>query len=241
MSEGDEHRSPGLTPRTRKGSRWCLWPIIGLCLVAFGALAISSLRVRPEVASAAAPEQTRDSSRRMPRVLVTRDSRSSPISCRPRAVARFLDSFFIEVNRYRRVRLRKLFHESFEWFSLVDAFERFRTSNRTDLLAYFAKRHTQRERWRLRLVDIGRDPAGVGVHFVMQRTALDLPTGLGGAFRIAEGKGGITCPGKSTILVWSMGMDYAPGQRIPSTVAWSCPRPASWSKLNGPIIACVRA
>jgi hypothetical protein len=74
----------------------------------------------------------------------------------------------------------------------------------------------------------GVRPGAAAIHFVIQRTATDLPPGLGGNLRIAEGKAEFYCR-TQRIYVWSMGMEMASGLDVPPHVGWSCPKPADWS------------
>jgi hypothetical protein len=80
---------------------------------------------------------------------------------------------------------------------------------------------------------------GAAIHFVIQRTATDVPQGLGGNLRIAEGKAELYCL-TQRIYVWSMGMDMAPGLDVPPHVGWSCPKPADWSIQSRAAFGCTR-
>jgi hypothetical protein len=182
--------------------------------------------------------------RHAPPILVTRDSTRSGNRCGPRAVATALVSFASAFNRTDIVALRRMVPETFQWFTVTEWFSTtdvkyFRAFARAPLLRYIRSRHAAQEHWRLRLIGVGPSPGHVGFYFVLQRTAADLPQGLGGNFRLAEGKGEMTCPGHR-IYVWSMVMNNAPGEDVPPQVLLSCPHPQSWSVLNGPIIACTR-
>jgi hypothetical protein len=210
-----------------------------------GVVAIAAIGLYLGASGAGKGSNTSTHRHAAPPILVTRDSTPKGSPCSPRAVATALVSFASAFNRADVVALRRIVPKTFQWFSVTEWFSAtdsnlFRVSARAPLLRYIRSRHAVQEHWRLRLIDVGRSSGGVGFYFVLQRTAADLPQGLGGNFRLAEGKGEMTCPGHR-IYVWSMAMNDAPGEDVPPQVLLSCPHPQSWSVVNGPIIACTRA
>jgi hypothetical protein len=193
-------------------------------------------------------------------VLVTRDSVSLPTGCSPREVASFFDLFLDAFNRGDMQALDEIWTSEdspgrpvgspgreFIWYSVTEGGS-IRTGpwrdrsvyDRPELLAYFAERHRQNERMSLVAVRVVRARASwaAGIHFVVRRSADDLPPGLGGRQRIAGGKGQIDCE-RHRIQLWTMFMNMAePGRDYPpSGAAVPCPRPAGWSPAN-PVVVC---
>lgn len=75
-----------------------------------------------------------------------------------------------------------------------------------DLAAYLPRRYTQRERLRLRSLEVS-GWRGDQAQFVLtlNRTAADLGPELGGSEHLAVGKGAFDCE-QQTFVVWSMAM-----------------------------------
>lgn len=194
-------------------------------------------------------------------IIVTRDNSAFPPSCRPHEVARFLIGFFDAVNRGDQNQLPTFFRSDFDFFAVAEGDPRnggrgfffydpqnsslrffegppqaVQVRSRDDLLPYFVERHKQGERLRLVTVDLAyeaqRDLAQIA--FVVVRYADDLPTGLGGPDRIAEGKGAISCKNQ-TIVAWNMSMNEKPL----GPLRLSCPEPPNGTPLNT-VVACSR-
>lgn len=182
----------------------------------------------------------------VPQVVVTRDNERSPTGCSPREVAEVLLRFFDAFNRGDQQGLTRFFDPEFEWYSVTaassgnDRGSHFVTANRDALLAYFARRHEQHERLRLRALRVSGASwhGGVDFNYVLWRDAEDLAPELGGAERIAEGKGAIGCPGQK-IFVWSMAMNHiAPGQEQEylDSVRPGCPEPPAGTPPTAVIV-----
>jgi hypothetical protein len=216
------------------------------------ALVVSAVAVAAGVSVASPPVATD--------VLVTRDSLSLPTGCSPREVAGFLDVFLDAFNRGDMQALDEIWTSEdspgrpvgstgreFIWYSVTEGgsiragpWRDRSVYDRPELLGYFAERHRQNERMSLVAVRVVRARASwaAGIHFVVRRSADDLPPGLGGRQRIAGGKGQVDCE-RHRLQLWTMFMNKAEAGRDypPSGAGLPCPRPAGWSPAD-PIVVC---
>jgi hypothetical protein len=124
------------------------------------------------------------------------------------------------------------------WYSVTEGNPKeggrhFVTSERRELVRYFAVRHRQHERLWLREVTVGYDNGLGQIEYTLTRRAADLRR-LGVATSRAEGKGAIDCE-RRKIVVWSMGMPI--GHERNRHRARLCPRPAAAKRVS---VACVR-
>jgi hypothetical protein len=180
-------------------------------------------------------------------LIVTRETPGYlPAACSVRGIGATLDRFFAAFNRGRKSLVSRFVAPaaSFKWYSSTEGTQPRRhyvTRSRSEFLRYVVRRHGHHERLRLVMVDAssGAYPGAAAIHFVIQRTATDLPPGLGGTLRIAEGKAELYCR-TQRIYVWSMGMDMASGLDVPPYVAWSCPTPDGWSTQSRAAFGCTR-
>lgn len=165
-------------------------PLLGLGLVLIGLLAVASCQLSPSTDSQ--------------KVVVTRDDQRLPKGCRPAEVANFVLRFLDTFNQGDQRQLATFFTPSFTWYVVSDRIGGVQVSSRDELLKYFARRHAQHERLRLRKIRVaGSNPPGNGeIVFLLTRQADD----LGGSDRhelVETGKGSITCQ-PHTIDVWAM-------------------------------------
>ena len=117
----------------------------------------------------------------------------------------------------------------------------FTTSDQSELLRYFAKRHRQSESMRLLKVSLTKTglldmESNVGFVFVATREASDLPAGLGGPARIAYGKGALNCE-NLRIFNWSMDMKTGEKRTEREAANWLCANPPGW-RPGEAVVAC---
>jgi hypothetical protein len=185
---------------------------------------------------AANAEEPRDAPPRVveapaaPAVVVTRDDRSLPPACRPRALALRLSDFLDAVSS-GDPRAARFVSSTGGLYSVSEGRVRhFVTYDRPELTAYFARRHAHGERMRLLELAVGFANGLGQIEFRVDRRADDLRR-LGVVGTVAHGKGAVNCSTRE-IVVWSMGMATRPEPRF---VICGRPRPA----LDG-IVACAR-
>jgi hypothetical protein len=171
------------------------------------------------------------------RVVVTRDDSRLPPGCRPRPLARRIDSFFDAFNRGDPSASRFVAPERAPnggWFSVTEAGSRhFVATDRTSVAGYFARRHAHGERLRLLELTVGFGHGFGQIEFRLDRRADDLRR-HGITTTIAWGKGGVDCS-TGQIVVWSVGMHDGP--RDPHADFEICPRP---TRPTAAIVACAR-
>ncbi|MEN3312176.1 MAG: hypothetical protein V7645_1505 [Actinomycetota bacterium] len=180
-------------------------------------------------------------------LIVTRETPGYlPPTCSIRGIGATANGFFDAFNRGSKPLVARYVAsaKSFWWYSSTEGTlprRHFVTYSRSGFLSYMVRRHRRNERLRLMLLDAasGVRPGAAAIHFVIQRTATDLPPGLGGNLRIAEGKAEFYCR-TQRIYVWSMGMEMASGLDVPPHVGWSCPKPTDWSVQSRDAFGCTR-
>jgi hypothetical protein len=150
---------------------------------------------------------------------------------------RFATSFAVDPSR-----TASLIGPDFGWYSLTsNVGQHFVARDRNTLERYLRQR--QRAHERLRLLGLRMTPRTqdtVNIVFLLVRTADDLPAGLGGPKRVAEGKGGINCR-DGTVLVWSMAMNRGQAAnyrdlsgRLGASEAWLQAKLAAVPPSNSP-------
>ncbi len=212
---------------------------------------------RPEEAATRepVPAHTRE-------IIVTSSDEALPEDCHPRRVAGLLIWFIDAFNQGRQEELSSAFfvsegpsppdfssadYRSWSWFSSSEIGDdgrvthNFTTSDQSDLLRYFAKRHRQGESMRLLKVSLTKTglldmESNVGFVFVATRDAPDLPAGLGGPARIAYGKGALNCE-NLRIFTWTMDMKTRERRTEREASDWLCADPPRW-RPGEAVVAC---
>lgn len=152
---------------------------------------------------------------------VVGSSDNYPDNCSPREVAALVLRFFAAYNEGNQEQLTFFFEPRLivpgqaGWYSDTimagdvgseNDRRHFVTSDREELLAYFAGRYDQNER--LQLLSLSVSPptsvTRVDVVYTYRRQGGDIEPGPNGVWRIGGGKGAIKCPSQK-IGVWSMG------------------------------------
>lgn len=195
-------------------------------------------------------------------VIVTSDDTALPEGCRPRPVANLLIGFFDAFNDGRREDLSRSFflsegptppdfspvgYRPWSWFSSAQiggggrVMRDFTTSDQSELLRYFARRHQQGETMRLIKVSLTQTgllnkESNVGFVYVLTRKAPDLDPELGGPARIAYGKGSLNCE-NLRIFTWSMNMKTREDRTEREAAAWLCKDPPGWEPGEA-VVAC---
>ena len=195
-------------------------------------------------------------------VIVTSDDPALPESCRPRPVAQLLIRFFDAFNYGRQEDLSRSFfisegpsppdfssvgYRPWSWYSSTQTGEGgkvtrdFTTSDQSELLGYFARRHRQGETMRLLKVSLTQTgfldrESNVGFVYVVTRKAPDLDPDLGGPAGIAYGKGSLNCE-NLRIFTWSMNMKTQEDRTEREAVAWLCEEPPGW-RPGEAVVAC---
>jgi hypothetical protein len=171
------------------------------------------------------------------RIVVTRHDPTLPAGCRPRALARRIDTFLHAFNRGDPSAARFVAPERAPnggWYSVSEAGRRhFVGTDRATIARYFARRHARGERLRLLELAVGFGNGFGQIEFQLDRRADDLRR-LGVVTTIAHGKGGVDCSTDQAV-VWSMGMHA--GRRDPHAGFEICPRPR---RPTSAIVACAR-
>ena len=196
------------------------------------------------------------------RVIVTSNDASLPEGCRPKQVAELLISFVDAFNRGDQAVLSRIFflskgpsppdfsdraYDPWSWYTVSNVepsgkiVSGFVTYDQSDLLRYFARRHTQGEQLRLLKVSLtqtgllGKDD-NVGFVYVLNRTASDLDPKFGGPARIASGQGAINCKNRR-IFAWRMDMKVGDNRTSREASNWLCTDPPGW-KPGKAVVAC---
>lgn len=195
-------------------------------------------------------------------VIVTSDDPALPEGCRPRPVANLLIRFLDAFNNGRREELSRSFflsegptppdfspvgYRSWSWYSSTQTgsggrvSRDFTTSDQSELLRYFARRHQQRETMRLIKVSLTKTglldrESNVGFVYVITRDAPDLDPNLGGPARIAYGKGSLNCE-NLRIFTWNMNMKTQEDRTEREAAAWLCNDPPGW-RPGEAVVAC---
>jgi hypothetical protein len=195
-------------------------------------------------------------------VIVTSDDDTLPDGCHPRQVAELVISFVNAFNSGDQASLSRIFfvaegpsppdfavrsYDPWSWYTVGEVQaggkieSKFVTSDQSELLRYFAKRHRKGER--LRLLKISLTQTGllgkvdnVGFVYVLNRTARDLEPGLGGPARIASGQGAINCTNRR-IFAWRMDMKVGEHRTAREAANWLCTDPPGW-KPGKAVVAC---
>ena len=175
------------------------------------------------------------------RVVVTRDDLEVPSGCRPRPVARRISAFLDAFNRGDGSAARYAAPELAPfggWYSVTEGTPRsggrhFVTAQQSDLVRYFAGRHSHGERLRLLEIAVGFANGLGHIEFRIDRRADDLRR-LGVRTNVAFGKGAVRC-GDGKVLVWSMGMHV--GRKDPHAGFEICPPPPTPTTA---VVACAR-
>ena len=195
-------------------------------------------------------------------MIVTSDDDSLPDGCHPRQVAGLVISFVNAFNSGDQATLSRAFflsegpsppdfaergYDPWSWYtvSMVEEGGKIETSfvtyNQGELLRYFAKRHRKGERLRLLKISLtqtgllGKDD-NVGFVYVLNRTARDLPPGLGGPSSIASGQGAINCTNRR-IFTWRMDMKTEERRTSREAATWLCTDPPGW-RPGKAVVAC---
>lgn len=150
----------------------------------------------------------------------------TPPGCKREEVTRLVERFLDAFNRGDQEQLARFFGPRFEWYSVGDGKRHSLAYNPNGglrvggfpaglevtvghqdlLLPYFAQRHAEGERLRLR--ELSSNYEGVRdiahITYTLDRTADDLAPAPGAAARETTGKGAIDCRDQ-TLMVWSMG------------------------------------
>ncbi len=206
----------------------------------------------PEVESYRQPE----------RVIVTSDDASLPDGCHPGQVAGLVMSFVAAFNSGDQAALSRSFflsegpsppdfsdgtYDPWSWYTVSNVepggkiASGFVTYNQSELLRYFARRHTRGERLRLLKVSLtqtgllGKDD-NVGFVYAMNRSAADLDPSFGGPARIATGQGAINCENRR-IFTWRMQMKAGDDRSSQEAGSWLCTNPPGW-KPGRAVVAC---
>jgi len=195
-------------------------------------------------------------------VIVTSDDPALPEGCRPRPVAQLLIRFFDAFNYGRQEDLSRSFfisegpsppdfssvgYRPWSWYSSTQTGEGgkvtrdFTTSDQSELLGYFARRHRQGETMRLLKVSLTQTglldrESNVGFVYVVTRKAPDLGPDLGGPASIAYGKGSLNCE-NLRIFTWSMNMKTQEDRTEREAAAWLCEDPPGW-RPGEAVVAC---
>ncbi len=195
-------------------------------------------------------------------MIVTSDDASLPDGCHPRQVAELVILFVNAFNSGDQANLSRIFflsegpsppdfaergYDPWSWYTVGTVKEggkiatSFVTYNQNELLRYFAKRHRKGER--LRLLKISLTQTGllgkadnVGFVYVLNRTARDLPPGLGGPASIASGQGAINCTNRR-IFTWRMDMKTEERRTSREAATWLCTDPPGW-RPGKAVVAC---
>jgi hypothetical protein len=196
------------------------------------------------------------------RVIVTSDDSSLPDGCHPRQVAELLISFVGAFNRGDQAVLSRVFflsespsppdyadgaYDLWSWYTVGEIepggkiVNGFVTYDQGELLDYFARRHKQGERLRLLKVSLTQtgmlgSENNVGFVFVLNRTAGDLATGLGGPAHIASGQGAVNCKNRR-IFTWRMDMRAGDRRTSREATGWLCTDPPGW-RPGKAVVAC---
>jgi hypothetical protein len=196
------------------------------------------------------------------RVIVTSDDNPLPDGCHPRQVAELVISFVNAFNSGDQSSLGRIFflsegpsppdfaergYDPWSWYTVGTVEEggkietSFVTYNQGELLRYFARRHRKGEQLRLLKISLtqtgllGKDD-NVGFVYVLNRTANDLPPGLGGPASIAIGQGAINCPNRR-IFTWRMDMKTEERRTSREAATWLCTDPPGW-RPGKAVVAC---
>jgi len=196
------------------------------------------------------------------RVIVTSDDDPLPDGCHPRQVAELVITFVNAFNSGDQATLGRTFflsegpsppdfaergYDPWSWYTVGTVEEggkietSFVTYNQGELLRYFARRHREGEQLRLLKISLtqtgllGKDD-NVGFVYVLNRTASDLPRGLGGPASIAIGQGAINCPNRR-IFTWRMDMKTEEHRTSREAATWLCTDPPGW-RPGEAVVAC---
>jgi hypothetical protein len=126
-----------------------------------------------------------------------------PKECSPRDVLNLLQGFVRAFNDGDATRLKGIFGEGFQWFSMtMGPDDHIAIYDVAKLPPYFNDRHRHAEKLALQVLEVnaGSWHGGIDIVFNVRRTADDLKQGPVNA----GGKGMVRCDNK-TIAVWSMG------------------------------------
>ncbi len=232
-----------------------LWVTVLLLLPLIGCGDDGPARPEGAVTREPVPAHTRE-------IIVTSSDEALPESCHPRRVAGLLIWFVDAFNQGRQEELSSAFfvsegpsppdfssadYRSWSWFSSSEIGDdgtvqsNFTTSDHSELLRYFAKRHRQGESMRLLKVSLTQTglldtESNVGFVFVATREAPDLPAGLGGPARIAYGKGALNCE-NLRIFNWTMDMRTGEKRTEREAANWLCANPPGW-RPGEAVVAC---
>ena len=215
------------------------------------------------------PATTRNTVSPFGRLLVTRDDPTLPPSCRPRAVAKLISSFFEALKSPGKVAVNRYFTPipKFRWYSVSegrgrdDTWKAMPTHNRSELFlgpggrgrhfvtydtaslgTYLADRQAHRERMELRTLQLRWQlgpPHPEAGIVYVLERAADDLEAVGVADGLAFGKGAIDCE-SGKIFVWSMGMEEPPASEAAEVRKTLCPAPTSAS-TEALIVACTAA
>ena len=195
-------------------------------------------------------------------VIVTSDDPALPEGCRPRVVAGLLIRMVDAFNHGREEELSSSFfisegpsppdfspmgYRPWSWYSSTRTGEGgrvtgdFTTSDQSELLDYFARRHRQGETMRLLKVSLTQtglleSESNVGFVYVSTRKAPDLDPDLGGPAGIAYGKGSLNCE-NLRVFTWNMNMRAHEDRTEREAAAWLCEDPPGW-RPGEAVVAC---